>query len=242
MAEKNQKASERPSVLELGAATAVADESNAGLRTLDEDRALALLKRRDLPPETFEQLSQNSAVMHSRKVAFAVAVHPRAPRHLVLRLLRHFYTFELMRFTLHPWAAADLKHAADEQLIARLESVTLGERLALARRGSQAVAAALLLDKESRVSRTALENARLTEANVIRGIIRPKGPSAFVETVCHHPKWSVRREIRMALLRSPHTPLACALQFARDCRRHFCATFCMPRIYRSAPKLISFKI
>jgi hypothetical protein len=131
----------------------------------------------------------------------------------VLRLIRQFYTFDLMSFTLHTAVAADLKHAADQQLIARLDSVTLGERLTLARRGAQAVAAALLLDKEFRVSHTALENSRLSEADVIRAIIRPNATSAFVGSVCHHPKWSARREIRMALLRSQHTPLACALEF-----------------------------
>jgi len=183
------------------------------LSPLNQDRAIALLKSRDLLPEILEQLSQNDAAMKSRKVALALAAHPRAPRHLVLRLIRQFYTFDLMSFTLHTAVAADLKHAADQQLIARLDSVTLGERLTLARRGAQAVAAALLLDKEFRVSHTALENSRLSEADVIRAIIRPNATSAFVGSVCHHPKWSARREIRMALLRSQHTPLACALEF-----------------------------
>ena len=121
-----------------------------------------------------------------------------------------------MPFGLKPSAAADLKHFAAEQLVTRLPSVTLGERMMLARRASQTVAAALLLDKEQRVARTALENARLTEAAVIKSLMRPNASVAFVEAVCHHPKWSVRREIRLALLRSPHTPLARALEFARN--------------------------
>lgn len=182
--------------------------------TLTEDELLAQLERRDLPPETIEEISQNSAAMKSRKVCVALAAHPRAPRHLALRLIRQFYTFDLMRFTLQPAVAADLRHVAEEQLIARLTSITLGERLALARRGSQAVAAALLLDKELPVMRTAVENSRLTEAAVIKALMRPNSPAAFVELICHHPKWSVRREIRMALLRNPHTPLARALEFA----------------------------
>jgi len=182
---------------------------------LNEDLALALLKRRDLPPETLEQLSQNPAAMSSRKVCFALAAHPRTQRHLALRLLRRFYTFDLMHFALRPVAAADLKRMADQQLVARIASIPLGERLTLARRGSQTVAAALLLDKEWRVSHTALENARLTEAAVIKVLMRPNAAAVFVEAVCHHSKWSLRREIRLALLRNPHTPLACALEFAR---------------------------
>jgi len=192
----------------------VAEPRSTVQLTLTEDELLAQLERRDLPPEIIEEICQSSAAMKSRKVCVALAAHPRSPRHLALRLIRQFYTFDLMRFTLQPTVAADLRHVAEEQLIARLTSVTLGERLALARRGSQAVAAALLLDKESPVSRTALENSRLTEAAVIKALMRPNSPAAFVELVCHHPKWSLRREIRMALLRIPHTPLARALEFA----------------------------
>jgi hypothetical protein len=183
---------------------------------LSEDLALALLKRSDLPPETLEQLGRDPAVLKSRKLCVALAVHPRTPRHLALRLLRHFYTGDLMQFGVRPSVAADLKHFAAEQLVTRLPSVTLGERMMLARRASETVAAALLLDKEPRVAHTALENSRLTEAAVIKALLRQKAGSAFVEAVCHHPKWSLRREIRLALLRSPHTPLARALEFARN--------------------------
>jgi hypothetical protein len=182
---------------------------------LNEDLALALLERRDLPAETLEQLGRDPAVLKSRKLCVALAAHPRAPRHLALRLLRHFYTADLMQFALRPSVAADLKHFAAEQLVARLPGVTLGERLTLARCASETVASALLLDKEPRVAHTALENARLTEAAVVKALLRQTAGAAFAEAVCHHPKWSVRREIRVALLRSPHTPLARALEFAR---------------------------
>jgi hypothetical protein len=181
---------------------------------LTEDLALALLKSHDLLPEALEHLSKNGAVTKSRKVRFALASHPRAPRHLSLRLVREFYTIDLMRFALLPAVAADIKHAADDLLVARLASVTLGERISLARRASGTVAAALLLDKEARVWQKALENPRLPEAAIIKMLLRSDSHAAFVETVFHHSKWSVRPEIRMAFLRNEHTPLARALEFA----------------------------
>ena len=182
---------------------------------LTEDLALALLKNRDLPTEQIEQICKNSVPMKSRKVRLGLASHPRAPRRLALRLVRELYTFDLMQFSLMPTPAPDLKRIADELLVARLPSITLGERVALARRSSVVVAGALLLDKESRVWQTALENPRLTEAALVKALHRPGVTRGFVEAVCQHSEWSLRHEVRIALLRSPHTPLARALEFAR---------------------------
>ena len=186
-----------------------------GEAALTGDLALALLENRDLAPEAVEEITKNPALMKSRKVRLAVAAHPRTPRRIALRLIRELYTFDLMRLSLTPAVAADLKRLADELLVSRLASITLGERISLARRSSSLVAAGLLLDKEPRVWQTALENPRLTEAAVVKALQRPNATAAFVDAVCHHPKWSLRHEIRMALLRNAHTPLARAIEFAR---------------------------
>ena len=180
-----------------------------------EDLALALLKSGDPSAEDIEQLAKNAALLKSRKVRLALASHRRAPRRIALRLIRELYTFDLMQFSLMPTVAADLKRTADELLVSRLASVSLGERISLARRCSALVATALLLDKESRVWHTALENPRMTEAAVVKALQRPYATAAFVEAICHHAKWSPRPEIRMALLRNENTPMARALEFAR---------------------------
>ncbi len=182
---------------------------------LNEDRALAELKNRDIGSELIEQISQTSGLMKSRKVRLTVACHPRTPRRIALRVVRELYTFDLMQFALTPTAAADLRRIADELLVNRLPSITLGERISLARRASQMVAGALLLDKEERVWQTAMENPRLTEISVVRAVQKTGAAAAFVIAVSHHPKWSLRPEIRVALLRNPHTPLARAIEFAR---------------------------
>ena len=120
-----------------------------------------------------------------------------------------------MQFALTPAAAADLRRVADELLVARVGSITLGERISLARRCSEMVARVLLLDKETPVWQAALENPRLTERGVVRALQRASATPALVEAVSHHAKWSPRPEIRLALLRNAHTPLARALEFAR---------------------------
>jgi hypothetical protein len=181
---------------------------------LTEDLGLAQLKDPDLSPDAIEQLTRDSAIK-SRKVRLAVASHQHTPRRIALRIIRELYTFELMKFALTPAAAADLKRIADELLLTRLTSITLGERISLARRSSTLVAGALLLDKEPQVWQPALENARLTEATVVKALQRATANPLFVETVSHHPKWSLRHEVQVALLRNAHTPLARAIEFSR---------------------------
>jgi hypothetical protein len=191
-------------------------QSVAADPSLTEDMALLLLKRSDLPSEILELLSKNSSVARNRKVKLALVRHPRTPRHVSVPLLRNLFTFDLMQVALAPVVPADVKVAAEETLIHRLETISIGERLSLARRASGRISGELLLDSEARVVSTALENSRLTEAAVIKVLMRQDPAPKFVELVCHHPKWSVRREVRVALLRNEYTPLARALEFARS--------------------------
>ena len=183
---------------------------------LTEDLALSVLKRGDLPLEVLEQFSKNATFLKLRKAKLALAAHPHTPRHVSIPLIRQFYTFDLMKVALTPSVPADVKVAADDVLVSRLKSITLGERLALARRGSGRVAGALLLDGEAPVMRMALENGRLTEAFLIQAVLRPEASVPLVQAVAQHRKWSYRREIRIALLRTEHLSLARALEFSRD--------------------------
>jgi len=182
---------------------------------LREDSALSLLKSADVAPETLEQLAKNGALLTYRKVKLALVEHPRTPRHVSLPLIRQLYTIDLMQVALTPAVPADVKRAADEALCNRIETLASGERLTLAHRGSGRIAEALLLDAEARVTCAALQNSRLTEAGIIRALIRPGCSAPLVEAVCHHPQWSLRREVRVALLRNEKTPMARAVEFAR---------------------------
>ena len=183
---------------------------------LSEDLALILLKRNDLPSLVLERLSQNSGLTKSRELKVALVEHLKTPRHVSLPIVRHLFTFDLMKIGLKPATPADVKAAAHEALIKRLETISLGERLSLARQASGAVAGALLLDKEARVVEAALENPQLTETLIVKAILQPNSSEALVEAVCHHHKWSLRREIRMAMLRHEQAGPVRAAVIARE--------------------------
>jgi hypothetical protein len=196
-----------------GAMSPAAVRSMAADPALTEDAALALLKDRDLPGEAIAAMAANTVVMKNRRVLRALVAHPRAPRHISLPRTRHLYTFELMEMALSPAVAADVKLAGEEVILTRLETITVGERVTLAKRASTRIAAELLRDADERVMQAALANSRITEASVVRAIQHQRVTEALVHAVCRHPEWSLRRDVQIALLRNPHTPLPRALYF-----------------------------
>lgn len=200
---------------EIHSASSEALLSAASNSSLTDDFALVLLNRADLPAECLVALSKNQSVSKLRKIRTAIVEHLHTPRHVSLPMLRLLYTFDLMQVALTPVVAADVKRAAEEVLLAKLETISAGEKLTLARRASGRIAAELLLGNEPRVMQAALENPRLTENSVAKVLAGKNTSAALVQAVCHHPKWSLARDIRIALLRNDKTPLARALEFAR---------------------------
>jgi hypothetical protein len=183
---------------------------------LTEDQALALLKRRDLPREALELLHKHKSLARLRKVQMAIVMHPHAPRHVSVPTIRHLYAFELMQVALQPSVPADVRHAAEEALIARLETISSGERFTLAKRSSGRVAAALLRDKEERVLQAALANPQMTEAWIVKALKAGTGTELLAPAVSRHQKWSYRNDVKAALVGNHHTPFARVVQFASE--------------------------
>jgi hypothetical protein len=195
----------------------VLDEpANAAASELSEDQVLALLKRSDVTAAALALLGRNPSVIRSRKVLLALVTHPRTPRHITIPMLRRLFTFDLMQVALTPTVAADVKRAAEEQILNRLESLSSGERISLARRASGRVAAALLFDAEVRVISMALDNSRLVEASLVTALMKHSAPESLFAIASEHPKWSLRREVQIALLRSEKLALQRAVELARN--------------------------
>lgn len=181
---------------------------------LTEDLARALLQRRDLPDSVLHELSKNTEALKSRKVLVDLVGHPRTPRFISLPAARKLFAFEQMRLVLQPSVAADIKMALEQLIVERLANLSLGEKITLAKQGSTRIAEVLLGDSDQNVVALALNNPRLTEACVIRSLMRDGVDSRLVQAVARHPKWSLRNDVRFTLLRNPKTPMAVALQIA----------------------------
>jgi hypothetical protein len=180
---------------------------------LDESHVCLLLERKDLPGEILEEVGKRKPLLKSYRVKRALCFHPRGPRLVTLRLLRELYLMDLVQLALSPAVPAELKRNAEEQLLARLAQIPLGQKITLARRGPARVAGMLLAEGHPQVLTVVLDNPYLTEAQILKALSREKLPSTVVPAILRHRKWSISYNVRIALLRQPSAPLAAILSF-----------------------------
>ena len=178
----------------------------------DEDHLCLLLSRKDLPATFLDEFARRRELLHGYPVTRALAFHPNISRKVALRVLRDLHLMDLVKLSQVPTTAPELQRSAEEHLISRLPHVALGQKIALARQASARVLAALLVEGNAQVVEPAVENPRLTEAQVLKLLARDKLPLAVVPALCRSQRWISVPNVALALLRYPHTPPEAALK------------------------------
>src|SRR5713101_2080830 len=145
---------------------------------LDETQLCLLLERKDLPAAVLEEIGRRKPLLKNYRVKRALAFHPRSPRLVSLRLLRDLYLMDLVQLTFLPGIPTELKRNAEDQLIARLPQLPLGQKITLARRGPARAAGALLAEGHAHILAVVLDNAYLTESQILKALSREKLPEA----------------------------------------------------------------
>lgn len=181
--------------------------------SLDEELLCLALQRKDLPAEFLQEVVSRRHFLKSYRIKKALAFHPHTPRTESFRLLRELYLMDLVQFAMSPGAQPDLKIKAEEQVVAKLPQLPLGQKITLARRAPARIAGALLAEGNAAVVKVALSNPNLTEAQVLRVLSREKLPPVVVQSIAHDAKWSHVYNVRLALIRQPATTLTTILAF-----------------------------
>lgn len=180
---------------------------------LEETQLCLLLNRKDIPTEILDEVARRKPLLKNYRVKRALAFHPRTPRLVNLRLVRELYLMDLVQLTLLPGTSTELKRIAEEQLVARLPQLPLGQKITLARRGTARVAGALLAEGHTQVLPIALDNPGLTEAQVLKALSRENLPLGVVKAVANHRKWSHTYNVRLALVRHRSSTLSTILAY-----------------------------
>jgi hypothetical protein len=180
---------------------------------LEEPHVVKLLDRLDLSANLLSAIAAEKKWLAGEAVRLRLARHPRTPKRIALALVRELFLFDLVRLNLLPSAPADIRRVAEELILKRIPHLPVGQKLTLARRGPSRVAGALLAEGHPQALKLALDNAFLTESQILKILATAGVPERVVAAIAQHRKWSVQYNVRIALLRNPHTPPPCVLAF-----------------------------
>jgi len=176
-----------------------------------EREALLMLNRRDLSSSAVQGLAELRPILNSYAVKRALTNHPSAPLRTALAQLKFLYLFDLVSVSLQPGLSDEVRRASEELILAQVPKLAVGQRITLAKRGSARLAASLLKGENIQIIQAVLDNPHLTEAVLLPVLNRSDCTPRIVEAIASHPRWGLRYDVRLALLRNSSLPLARAL-------------------------------
>ena len=173
---------------------------------LNEDEVLAILENRNVTPQILGKLAQLPRLTGFHSVRVRLVAHRQTPQAHAVKLVHYLYWIDLLNLSVDMQVPAPL----DTQLLARVEKLSLGERVSAARRCSPALVKVFLYDKHPKVFESLLVNTRLREDDLLALIASRRATVEQLRMVAEDRRWSFRYAIRKALVLSPDTPRAAA--------------------------------
>ncbi|MHB8174061.1 MAG: hypothetical protein ACYDFU_06330 [Nitrospirota bacterium] len=147
------------------------------------------------------------------RVKLALVTNPKTPRRMALGFLKDLRLRDLGFVARNRAIPTELRQAAEGMIREKLPSLPPGIKISLARQVSEEVVKALLVEGNPFVVKACFENPLMNEAVALWAVNHKKTPLATIESISKHPKWSVRKSVRFALARNPHTPIGRAIEF-----------------------------
>lgn len=181
-------------------------------RNITEDELLVLARRRNISGEALGMIAGMKAAARDYNLCAALANNPKTPRRMALSLIRKLRLRDMAFASQNKMLPTELRQMAEGILKDKLPVSPLGVRVQIARMVSEEVLKTLLLDDTPQQIRACFENPRMKEAVVIWAINRTNVPTAVIEFIAAHPKWSAYYSVRFALIRNPHTPIDRAVE------------------------------
>lgn len=157
-----------------------------------------------------EALVGAAALLRAYEFRREVALHPRTPELIALRLVPGLYWLDLARLGLDVRIRPLVRRAADLRLIERLPILSVGERIALARQAGASVLAQLRRDPTPRVIAAMLENPRLTEGILLPLLAGDEVAAPVLTLVAANARFGNRYPVKLAVAKNPRTPAAVA--------------------------------
>jgi hypothetical protein len=228
----------------------------ANASVLNEDEALAILENPNVTPQILGKIAQVPRVTGFHAVRLRLVAHRQTPQAHASKLVHYLYWIDLINLSVDVQVPAPIRRAVDTQLLARVEKLTLGERISSARRCSHALVMVFLYDEHPKVFESLLVNKRLREDDLLALIASQRATPEQLRMIAEDMHWSYRYAIRKALVMNATTPrAAAAAQIKYLSRRDLrsihsnpatsvyvrrCIERLQPRLFSAPPEVIDY--
>ena len=188
------------------------------------DEACRILRGRRISPDALARIAGDGRLQASHEVRLRTVLRPELPLAAGLPLLGGLRWRDLARVMDDVRLFAPLRARAEQLLGERIEEMTSGEKVTLARLATRVLILTLRDSYDARVIAALLSNPRTIEEDALRIARSPSSPQSVLAALARSERWCERRVIRMALAQNPRSASADALRAlrglgARDLRK-----------------------
>jgi hypothetical protein len=180
------------------------------LNFLSEDEAVAVLDNPYITPKLCGVIAQTQRLVAFYSVRLRLVAHRQTPQAHAVKLVHYLYWPDLVRLSVEVTVPPTVRRAIDTVLLTRVEKLTLGEKIAAARRCSAVLIKVFLFERDPKVFASLLVNQRLREDDVLLLAGSPKATVDQLVMLAGDRKWSSRYAVRKALVLNPLTPRSIA--------------------------------
>ena len=189
---------------------ALADFIAANVRTLLEDEALAALKNPYVTPQICQLIAQSHRLTGFYSVRLRLVEHRATPQAHAVKFVHYLHWPDMVRLSVDVRIAAPVRRAIDTQLLLRVDKLTLGEKIASAKRCGLALIKVFLFDRDPDVFASLLVNQRVREEDLVLIAGSERATAEKLQLLAADRKWSCRYAVRKALVLNPLTPRSVA--------------------------------
>ena len=222
-------------IAELGS-----DELRAlvGSGMLDDFQILDVLRSPYCTPQIAEMLASNREHLGTQAVREKLAGFPGLNNAQAINLLGSLSWASLIAVAQTLQTPPLVRRQAERKLILQVPSMSLGEKIAMARRAHRALFPALIAVGDDKILTALLDNPRLVANDLVVIINTGEPPIDFVTAVARHHKWGKIYGVRRAIVECPTSPLPLALsvlvQLPQSDRKRIAEREDLPERVRSA--------
>ena len=188
----------------------LAELLDRGISSLTEDDALSIIDHPFVTSAIIQKVAQDPRLSSFYAVRLKLVAHRKTPQMYAAKLVHYLHWPDLVRLSVDVMVPAPVRRAVDVQLLARVTELTLGQRIASARRCSLALIKHFIFDPDPRVFAALLVNQRLREDEILALIASERATRDQLSILANDIKWSFRYSIRRALVLNPSTPRSIA--------------------------------